>query len=62
VPCEEHQRLNRIYLSAAAKVFEAGKDIPNITSDKWREATLKARLACKAALADLHKHRKEHGC
>jgi hypothetical protein len=62
VPCEEGDRLNRAYLEAVTKVFDAGKMVPNITSSKWREATLKARLACKAALADLNRHRKEHGC
>ena len=62
VPCEEGNRLNRAYLEAVTKVFDAGKVVPNMTSSKWREATLKARLACKAALANLLKHRKEHGC
>jgi len=62
VPCEEHHRLNRIYLAATANVFGAGKDIPNMTSAKWRETTKTARAVCKAALADLKLHRKKHGC
>jgi hypothetical protein len=62
VPCEERDRLNRAYLEATTKVFGAGKVVPNMTSSKWREATQRARAACKAALADLNRHKKEHGC
>jgi hypothetical protein len=53
VPCEERDRLNRVYLDATTKVFGAGKEVPNITSAKWRKRPQKARTACKAALADL---------
>jgi len=33
-----------------------------MTSAKWREAIKAARAVCKAALADLKRHQKEHGC
>jgi hypothetical protein len=48
--------------AAASNVFSAGKTAPNMTSAKWREATQKARATCKAALTDLKRHQKEHGC
>jgi hypothetical protein len=60
--CEVRDRLNRAYLEATTTIFVAGKAIPNMTSAKWKEATLKARALCKTALADLNRHKKEHGC
>jgi hypothetical protein len=62
VGCEERQRLNRVYLAATTKVFDAGKADPHMKSVKWREATKEARAFCKAALVDIIRHRKEHGC
>jgi hypothetical protein len=62
VVCEERNRLNRVYLDATAKVFGAGKAVAQMTSSEWREATKAAREVCKAALANLKRHRKEHGC
>jgi hypothetical protein len=62
VPCEERDRLNSAYLAAASNVFSAGKAVPKMTSTKWREAIQEARAMCKAALADLKRHKKEHGC
>jgi len=60
--CEERDRLNRVYLESTGKVFGAGKTIPEMTSKEWREATKVARALCKAALANLKRHREEHGC
>jgi hypothetical protein len=62
MPCEERHRLNRIYLATTAKVFGAGKAVSTMTSAEWRDATKAARAVCKAALADLKRHRREHGC
>jgi hypothetical protein len=62
VPCTELERLNRIYLDAVTKVFGAGKVVPNTTSSDWRAATEMARSDCRAALAELKRHKKEHGC
>lgn len=62
VPCEERDRLNRIYHDAVAKIPGSGKTVPEMKSAEWRAATRKARDACKSALGDLKRHRKEHGC
>jgi hypothetical protein len=62
VPCEERDRLNRIYHEAIAKIHGSGKTVSDMTSAKWREATKDTRAACRAALADLKRHTKEHGC
>ncbi len=62
MPCEEYDRLNRVYLDAVTKVFDAGKVIPNMPSAAWKKATIAAREVCKLALENLKRHRKEHGC
>jgi len=49
-------------MEAAAKIAEAGSQILDMTSAKWKDATSAARAASKAALTALHLHRKEHGC
>jgi hypothetical protein len=38
VLCEERDRLNSIYLAAAAKVFDARKVVAKMTPVEWREA------------------------
>jgi hypothetical protein len=51
-----------MYLDAAAKILESGSKVPDMTSAKWKEATKHTRAASRAALADLKRHRNEHGC
>ena len=60
--CEERERLERAYRDAAAEIAESGSGTLDMTSSQWKEATSKTRLACKATLDALNRHRKEHGC
>ena len=60
--CEEHDRLTRAYIDAAAKILESENGVQDMTSAQWEQATSAARAAAKAALETLHRHRKEHGC
>jgi hypothetical protein len=59
-PCAEMERLNRVYLDAVSKVFTAGRAVP--TNSEWRAATERARADCMGALAELKRHKEEHGC
>jgi hypothetical protein len=62
VQCEERERLNRVYLDAAAKISASGKKVLDTKSVAWKEATRHSRATSKAALEALKRHRKEHGC
>jgi hypothetical protein len=54
--------LEQVYLDAVAKIRGSGETVRDMKSAKWREATKETRGASKAALAELKRHRKEHGC
>jgi hypothetical protein len=62
LPCEERDRLTRIYLSAVALYDEQAKTVSDLKSEAWRDASKRLREACQDALANLNAHRKEHGC
>jgi hypothetical protein len=62
MPCEKRNQLAKVYLDAVRKTGVAGMRILNVKSEAWREATLETRAACDVALADLNRHREEHGC
>jgi hypothetical protein len=62
VPCEERDRLMRLYLDAVHRLNEVSQTAADPENEKWREATEQMRVACAAVLADLTAHRKEHGC
>ncbi len=62
MPCEERKRLAKVYLDAVRKTSIAGLRILNAKSEAWREATKETRAACDVTLANLNRHREEHGC
>jgi hypothetical protein len=62
VVCEERKRLERLYLDAVRQNAVAGAHLLNTKSEAWREATKDTRAACDVALANLNRHREEHGC
>jgi hypothetical protein len=62
VVCEERKRLERLYLDAVRKNAVAGAHLLNTKSEAWQEATKDTRAACDVALANLNRHREEHGC
>jgi hypothetical protein len=62
VHCEERKLPEKAYLDAERKNIMAGAHILNTNSKAWREATKETRAACDVALADLNRHREEHGC
>lgn len=62
VPCEERQRLERVYIDSVRRNAKAGAHVLNTKSDEWREATKETCAECDIALEDLERHRKEHGC
>jgi hypothetical protein len=62
MPCEERKRLAKIYFDAVRKTAIAGMRILNTKTEAWSEATKETRVTCDVALADLNRHRKEHGC
>jgi hypothetical protein len=62
VPCEQRDRLMRLYLDAVRKLNELRQTVPNPGNEKRREATEEMKDACRAVLADLAAHRKGHGC
>ena len=62
MPCEERKRLANAYLDAVRKTAIAGMRILNTKTEAWRDATKETRVACDVALADLNRHREEHGC
>ena len=62
MPCEERKRLANVYLDSVRKNAMAGARILTTNSKAWLEATKETRPACDVALADLKRHREEHGC
>jgi hypothetical protein len=62
VVCEERKRLEKLYRDAVRKNTVAGAHILNTKSEAWREATKDTRAGCDVALANLNRHREEHGC
>ena len=60
--CEERQPLVKAYVDAVRKNAQAGAHILDTKTEAWREATKETRVACDVALADLNRHREEHGC
>ena len=62
VPCEERKRHEEVYNAAVAAIVAAGRNVPDMKSEAWRNATKETREACQAALDDLNRHRNEHGC
>jgi hypothetical protein len=60
--CPERERLQHVYLEAAAKIADAGARVPDMTSAKWKEATGGARLGFGSSPKGSHSHRKDHGC
>jgi hypothetical protein len=60
--CEERDRLTALYLAAIAKNTEAGKNIPDLRSEAWRDATHDTRDECGEALENLNRHKREDGC
>jgi len=62
VSCKERDRLVYLYLDAVAQNIEAGKAYLDMRTYQWREATKETRAVCEDALADLNRHRAEHGC
>jgi hypothetical protein len=60
--CKERKRLELIYVSAVLTNARSGKNIADMKSAAWREATKDTRETCQSTLADLNAHRKEHGC
>ena len=60
--CDERDRLKSIQLSAVLKHLKVpGEDIA-IDSAAWKQATKKTQKECNEALAELNRHKKEHGC
>lgn len=51
-----------LYLAAAYKAEEINKPENEPLSGDWVAAIKQAHRDCKAALADLNAHRKDHGC
>jgi hypothetical protein len=62
MPCEERDRLTKLYFDAVTLNATAGLPIENKKSQAWREATEQTRAVCTDTLADLNAHRKEHDC
>jgi hypothetical protein len=62
MPCEQRDRLQKIYLDAVMQNDRAGLHFSDIQSEAWQEATKDTREDCEEALADLNRHMGEHGC
>jgi hypothetical protein len=60
--CEERERLTRVYLDMAENRRKVLDSIQHIHSAEWICATKETSVLCKAALAAIKAHRKEHGC
>jgi len=55
-------RLEKIYLISVREIERSSIEVHDVMSEAWRKAAEEAMEDSKAALADLHAHRKEHGC
>lgn len=66
VPCEECQQLTLVYMSALARKAEVEQAAATLKSVKLRikhhEEAQALQTACENALAELNRHREEHGC
>ncbi len=62
LPCDERERLSRLYLAAINRHAELSKTVPRVNTQRWRLATEGSRAECGEALYELNTHRKEHGC
>jgi len=62
LPCKERDRLEAIYFAAVTANTEAGRNVSDMKSEAWHEATKDTLEACQDALDDLNRHRAEHGC
>jgi hypothetical protein len=60
--CEERDRLNGEYRRAVYNIEPSGRNVLDIKSAKWREATRDERAVAKKALDAVNEHRKQHGC
>jgi hypothetical protein len=62
VPCDEYQRLEKIYFAALVENSKIRLRRANMESETWSEAAMETREACETALIDLNQHGAEHGC
>jgi hypothetical protein len=66
VHCEERERLISLHVAAVARHNEADQAVAEPKSEGGREARQEAmkqtRRVCRETLADLNRHRAEHGC
>lgn len=60
--CEERDKLQRIYMNAVVQNARTGLHFSDVASQAWLEATKDTREDCEEALAELNRHRAEHGC
>jgi post-segregation antitoxin (ccd killing protein) len=61
MPCDVRQRLENIYLISVRDI-ERSRAVHDVMSEASRKAIEEAMEDSREALADLHAHRKEHGC
>lgn len=66
VQCEECQRLTQMYMSVLASKADAEQAAATLKNVKLRikhrEEVQAIQTACENALAQLNRHREEHGC
>jgi hypothetical protein len=66
VYCEQRERLISAHHTAIDANAEAERAVTERKGEGWREAWLEAkteaRRRCRETLADLNRHRAEHGC
>lgn len=62
LPCEERERLLRVYLAAVDKYVAASEQVSDVKGLDWQQATKDTREDCEVALAELNRHKAEHGC
>jgi len=60
--CEQREKLQQIYLDAVVLNARVGLNFADVNSKEWLEATNETRQRCLDALADLDRHKAEHGC
>jgi hypothetical protein len=62
MPCDVRQRLENIYLISVRDIERSSTAVHDVMSEASRKAIEEAMEDSREALADLHAHRKEHGC
>ena len=62
MPCDEYERLEKIYLAALIENSKIRLRRVNMESETWREAANETRVAWETALDNLNQHIVEHGC